>query len=518
MKQVTSGNDTNVTGSRVSRSPNRLRLRRLGIDTHQEAVIYMRDDCHVCRAEGFAAYARVAVCHGDTTLIATLHHVTGDLLAPGEASLSEWAWSRLGAVDGDDVSLAHPAPIESLGAVRGKVYGHRLSAPQLREIITDVVAGHYSDVQLASFITACAAGDLDTDEVVALTHAMVEVGDRLTWNRVPVADKHCIGGLPGNRTTPIVVAIAASLGVTIPKTSSRAITSPAGTADTMEVLAPVDLDLASMRRVVEAEGGCIVWGGAVRLSPADDVLIRVERALDLDAEGQLVASVISKKVAAGATHLVLDVPVGPTAKVRDAAAAEALRTRLSRVADAFAIESRVVVSDGSAPVGRGIGPALEARDVLAVVGNEADAPADLRTRAVTLAGELLELCGAAPAGAGAAAAGRVLDDGRARAKLEAICEAQGGMHTPPAAVHTSEVPAAHAGTVTAIDNRRMARLAKLAGAPYAKCAGVALHIRTGATVALGEPLFTVHAETRGELDYALTYAGANADMIRLAER
>ena len=183
--------------------------------------------------------------------------------------------------------------------------------------MADVVKGQYSDVHLSSFITAGAAVPFDREETVALTRAMVDAGDRLTWSNGLVLDKHSVGGLPGNRTTPIVVAIVASHGLTMPKTSSRAITSPAGTADTMETLAPVDLDLPAIRRVVEREYGCVVWGGAVRLSPADDILIRVERALDIDSEGQLVASVLSKKIAAGSTHLVLDVPVGPTAKVQE---------------------------------------------------------------------------------------------------------------------------------------------------------------------------------------------------------
>lgn len=171
----------------------------------------------------------------------------------------------------------------------------------------------YSDLQLAAFVTATAGDGLDEAETIALTQAMLGAGERIRWDFPLVADKHSVGGLPGNRTTPLVVAMVAACGVPIPKTSSRAITSPAGTADTMEVLAPVDLDVAAMRRVVEKEGGCVVWGGAVRLSPADDVLIRVERPLDFDSEGQLVASVLSKKAAAGSTHVVIDMPVGPTA-------------------------------------------------------------------------------------------------------------------------------------------------------------------------------------------------------------
>jgi thymidine phosphorylase len=346
---------------------------------------------------------------------------------------------------------------------------------------------------------------------------MVEAGNRLDWGRAPIADKHCVGGLPGNRTTPIVVAILASLGITIPKTSSRAITSPAGTADTMEVLAPVNLDLTAIRRVVEREGVCVVWGGAVRLSPLDDVLIRIERALDLDAEGQLVASIISKKVAAGSTHLVLDVPVGPTAKVRSPTAARSLSDRLTAVVKAFELEARIVTTDGSQPVGRGIGPALEARDVLAVLRQEADAPEDLTERALFLAGVLVELAGAARAGKGRMAAEAALADGRARAKLEAICEAQGGMREPPLARWTRGLAAPRPGRVAAIDNRRIALLAKLAGAPDAKAAGVELHVRVGMAVQVGMPLFTVHAESSGELDYALHFAAANPEIVAVAD-
>ncbi|WP_159588900.1 thymidine phosphorylase family protein [Chelativorans xinjiangense] len=496
---------------------NVLRARRLGIDTQYEAVVFMHNDCPVCRSEGFTSHARVRLTHGGHTVIATLYHTTGDLLSRDEAGLSDAAWRRLGLRDGETVTVSHPRPLDSLRSVRGKVYGRRLDAGAFKEIVGDIVAGRYSDIHLSSFITACSARPLDHDETVALTKAMTEAGDRLAWDTRPVVDKHCVGGLPGNRTTPIVVAIAAACGLTMPKTSSRAITSPAGTADTMETLAPVDLDLPVMRRVVEQEGGCVVWGGAVRLSPADDTLIRVERALDLDSEGQLVASVLSKKIAAGASHVVLDLPVGPTAKVRGPEAAAALSQSLVAVARAFDIEARAIITDGRQPVGRGIGPALEAWDVLAVLQAAPNAPQDLRERSVALAATLLELGGAAAEGRGAELATRTLHEGRAWQKFQRICAAQGGMREPPRAAHRSPVLAVRSGKVTAIDNRRLAKVAKLAGAPDDKAAGVELHVRLGATVDAGEPLYTVHAEAPGELAYSLDYVAANADIIEARE-
>lgn len=493
---------------------NTLRLRRLGIDTSQETVIYMMRDCHVCRSEGFTAHARVLVNHDGQSIIATVNVVTRDLLAPGEASLSEAAWKRLGAAEGSTVNVHHAAPLRSLSHVRSKVYGNRLDPAAVTAIIQDVTEGRYSDIHLSSFITACAGDNMDRGEMVALTRAMIAAGQQLDWGKKPVVDKHCVGGLPGNRTTPIVVAIVAANGFSIPKTSSRAITSPAGTADTMETLAPVDLDLNAMRRVVDQEGGCIVWGGAVSLSPADDVLIRVERALDLDSEGQLVASVLSKKIAAGATHVVLDLPTGPTAKVRSFETAQILRDHLVAVAREFGLTTSVLVTDGTQPVGRGIGPALEARDVLSVLQNEVGAPMDLRERALELAGAVLDLVAEGEQGTGRRVAQETLDDGRAWEKFQAICEAQGGMRVPPRSGYTFELTSQTPARIVSIDNRLLARAAKLAGAPSAKAAGVDLHVRIGTSVAEEEPLFTLHAESPGELSYAREFIAATPEIIR----
>ncbi|MFO1151036.1 MAG: thymidine phosphorylase family protein [Alsobacter sp.] len=487
-----------------------LRARRIGIHTQHEAVVFMRTDCHVCRSEGLTPLARVLIESGGRSAIATLYQVSGNWLQENEVGLSESSWERLRTEDGATVSVRHPEPVLSLSEVRSRIYGNRLSKPALRSIIGDIVAGQYSDVDVSAFLTACATLPLDEEETIALTSVMVEVGERIEWDRPIVLDKHCVGGLPGNRTTPIVVSIVAALGLTMPKTSSRAITSPAGTADAMETMAPVDLDVAGIRRVVDREGGCIAWGGAVRLSPADDLLIRVERALDLDSEGQLIASVLSKKIAAGATHLVLDIPVGPTAKVRSPDAARALADRLADVAQEFQIKTAIVLSNGLQPVGRGIGPALEAHDVLAVLKGERSSPTDLRERACSIAGSLLELCNHAAAGTGAKMAEDCLNDGRAWTKFQAICEAQGGMRLPPVARLKHDILATTDGVVNAIDNRKIAKVAKLAGAPEAKAAGVFMHVRLGEVIQRGQPLYTIHAESEGELAYALEYALRNA--------
>lgn len=496
---------------------NVVRLRRLGIDTYQEPVLFLASSSPVCRSEGWTAQARIQITNRHRSIVATLSVTTSNLLSPDEASLSEVAWRHLEAVEGDLVGLSYAPPVESLSHVRAKVYGVQLEAAAMGAIVRDIVAGLYSDIDLAAFVTAFAGSRATAEEATALTRAMIDTGERLYWGRSPIVDKHCVGGLPGNRTSMIVAPIVAACGLTMPKTSSRAITSPAGTADAMETVAPVDLDLVQMRRVVEREGACIVWGGRVRLAPADDVIISVERPLDLDSGTQLVASVLSKKIAAGSTHVVIDVPIGPTAKVRSAAAADALEALFATVARALAIDLRAVRTDGTQPVGRGIGPALEACDVLSVLRQEADAPTDLRDRALLLAGQVLELGGLVPSGAGYARALEMLTSGAALRKFEAICEAQGGMRAPPRAAFTHEVRATRRGRIIGIDNRRLARIAKLAGAPRDPAAGLVVHAKLGAMVERDATLLTLHAESAGELDYARTYLAANPQVIALEE-
>jgi thymidine phosphorylase len=504
-----------AAGSRIS--ANTVRLRRPGIDTYQEPVIYMPRGCAICRSEGWQAQARIEVRVGSRRVLATLNVTTEGLVRDGEAGLSEVAWHQLGVLEGALAELSHPSPLTSLGHVRAKIAGARLDESAMRAIVGDISADRYSAVHLAAFVTACAGGRLDLDETTHLTRAMLDAGDRISWSDRPILDKHCIGGLPGNRTTMLVVPIVAAAGLLIPKTSSRAITSPAGTADAMETVAPVCLELQAIRRVVEREGGCVVWGGAVRLSPADDMIIRVERPLDLDSEGQVVASVLSKKAAAGATHVFIDIPVGPTAKVRTAEAARGLANRLRMVGDRLGLVVRACRSDGSQPIGRGIGPALEARDVLAVLRGAPDAPQDLRRRALAIAGEVLELSGRFGPDTGVAAAAALLEDGSAWRKFAAICEAQGGFREPARAAQTWVLSAPAGGRVVGFDNGRLARLAKLTGAPEAPAAGLELHVHLGDEVLPGTPLLTLHAESAGELAYARAYGGAVTDLMAIGE-
>ena len=291
------------------------RLRHLSIDTDPEPVGYLPRHSAVWKPRDLPSMSRIQLCGNGSRVLATLNVIGQDLLAPNEIGLSDQAFAQLRLPEGSFVEIEEAEAPPSLEALRGKIRGSELSRSDIERLIRDIASLRYSRMEIAAFLVAC-AGFLSPSEVLDLTQAMAAAGSHLRWPQAMIVDVHSIGGILGNRVSTIVVPIVAAHGMIIPKTSSRAITSPAGTVDTMEVLARVDLTLDEVRRIVDAENGCLVWGGHANLSPADDILISVECSLNLDAPGQLVASILSKKLAAGVTHLLLEIPVGPFAKVR----------------------------------------------------------------------------------------------------------------------------------------------------------------------------------------------------------
>jgi thymidine phosphorylase len=480
-----------------------LKVKPLPIDTLRENVLVLSRDCVALRPQRISGSRKVEVSAGGRVLFANVIIAdSDDLVSPNEAGLTMPLFRRLGAAPGADVAVAPARPPRSLDAVRSKILGASLDKSELDAIIDDVVSHAYSDMEVAAFLIACASF-MTPGETLALTQSMIASGSRLSWSRPLVVDKHCIGGVPGNRTSLIVVPIVAAHGLLFPKTSSRAITSPAGTADTMEVLARVDLTEDEMREVVDRCGACIVWGGKVDLSPADDVLISVERPLGIDTPEQMVASILSKKAAAGASHLVLDVPVGPSAKIRDATQALHLRKLFEFVGGRLGLTLEIVITDGGQPIGRGVGPVLEARDVRAVLENAPAAPNDLKDKAIELAGRILEFAPDLPGGQGATRARELLETGAAARKMDQIIDAQGRSPCAPALGSlTYDVAARSDGWIEGIDCARIGRVARLAGAPTDIGAGIDLLKRKGEAVRAGEPLYRIHGVDPADFGFA----------------
>ncbi|MEH6952756.1 thymidine phosphorylase family protein (plasmid) [Nitrobacter sp. NHB1] len=479
------------------------KIRRVNLDTGRENVVVISRRSRALRPEIFRGFSRVELRRNAKIMLATLIITDDDsLVGPDDLGLSEPAFRRFAESVGSAVTVAPATSPSSLDAVRAKIMGQTFSAVDISTIVDDLTHYRYSDMEIAAFLIS-SASFMTNGELIALVDSMARAGTQLKWSNPIVVDKHCIGGIPGNRTSMIVVPIVAAHGLTIPKTSSRAITSPAGTADTMETLARVDVGVEEMKDIVAACRGCLVWGGHVNLSPADDILISVERPLGLDTREQMVASIMSKKLAAGSTHLLIDLPVGPTAKLVNTMDAMRLRKLFEFVGDHFGICVEVVVTDGCQPIGNGIGPALEAQDVMAVLANDPGAPADLREKSLQLAASLLEYDPKLRGGSGYARARELLDSGAALKQMQEIIDAQGpSTCCTDLGKLTFDVTASRDGFVSSIDCLQLNRLARTAGAPIDKGAGIRLFKKLGDRVQQGEPLYRIYAFDQSEHDLA----------------
>ncbi|MFB6097007.1 MAG: AMP phosphorylase [Haloferacaceae archaeon] len=470
-----------------------LTAREIDIGTPSPTVIL-----HTADAEELGAHPldRIQI-HRDGRTYTGIVETTTELVDAGTLAVT----SRLGHVTGPvTVSLA-PRP-DSVAYIRDKLLDHELERPEIDTIVRDIDRYRLNDVELGAYVSALYANGLTHEETRHLTESMTDAGETLEWDREIVADKHSIGGVAGNRVTPVVVPIVAAAGVTIPKTSSRAITSPAGTADTMAVFCEVEFGVEEIREIVDETGGCLVWGGGVDLSPVDDKIIRAENPLSVDPPGQIVASVLSKKKSSGANRVLIDLPYGENAKVTSLSEARDLARDFRRVADHLDLELACTITRGSQPIGEGIGPVLEARDVLDVL--EGGGPEELRLKSVRLADILLELCGVD------ADARSILDSGEALAKFREIVAAQGG---DPDVTRSDLTPGAHrhvlaaeqGGVVTSVQNRHVSEIARRAGAPRDAGAGVVLHCREGDAVLAGDELCTIYAENAEKLEDAVDF-------------
>ncbi len=424
----------------------------------------------------------------------------------GEIGLFEELQDALNIRDSEEVEISIEPKPDSINYIKKKLKGERLSAKELLAIVRDINSGKLTDVEIAYFVSACYVHELDTKEVVSLTEGMISTGDVLKLPDKIIVDKHCIGGVAANRTSMMVVPILCAAGLTVPKTSSRSITSAAGTSDTVEVLCNVSFPLAKMKKIVQKTGGCLVWGGAVNLAPSDDKIIRVEHPLALDPVGQLLASILAKKKSVSSTHVLIDIPVGRGAKTEDMKSAYRLKRAFEQIGKTIGMKIVVLITDGSQPVGNGIGPSLEARDVIWTLQNSPKGSALLREKALNLSGVLLELTGKAGKGKGYNLAKYYLDSGKAYDKFFEIIVAQGGkkIHAEDIrlAKKTYTVRAQKAGRVSHIDNGISNKIARIAGAPQDKEAGVYLHVHKGTLVQKGDILYTVYSDSDERLKYA----------------
>lgn len=411
--------------------------------------------------------------------------------------------------DGQKVEVSLSENPKSINFIKDKMDGKKLSKKEIFEIINDVVKNILSQPEIAMFVSAMYKSGMDFEETIALIEAILKTGKKLSLRNKYIADKHCIGGVPGNRTTPLVIPICAAAGLTLPKTSSRAITSAAGTADVIEAIAKIDFQMKDLKKIVKKTNACLVWGGGLGMVPADSKIIQVEKALKLDPEAQLLASIMAKKLSVGSKYILIDIPYGNGAKV-DKKKAKRLKRKFLALSKHFNVSLDVELTKGNQPIGKGIGPILELIDVLKILNPEEEGPRDLEEKSLFLSGKLLEMTGKAKRGKGYEMAKEILHSGKAFKKFKEIIKAQkGSLKGIELSKFKKEILSEKSGRLKSIDNKKINSLARVAGCPVDKKAGIYLHKNLKEKVKKREKVLTIYAESRSRLNRAVRYFEKN---------
>lgn len=440
-----------------------------------------------------------------STEFSTIVNIGEKIINENEIGISSEIKEFFNIKDGEivDVNIAK-SPI-SLQYIKKKLDKKRLSKKEIKEIIKDIVNNSLSDPEIALFISGMYENKMNFKETIDLIESFLESGERLSFKGKFIVDKHCIGGIPGNRTTPIVVAICAAAGLTFPKSSSKAITSAAGTSDVIGAIARINFSTKEIKKIVKKTGACLVWGGSLELVPADSKIIRIEKMLKIDPRAQLLASIMSKKLAVRSKYIVIDIPYADDAKVNKKEGIK-LKKDFERLGRHFKLNLKVILTKGNEPIGNGIGPILELIDVVKVLNPSEKGPEDLKEKSLFLAGHILEMTNKAKKGKGTDMAQDILNSGKAFEKFIQIIKAQeGSIKHLKLGRFKRNIRASFNGKIAEIDNIKINLLARIAGCPIDKSSGLYLYHHIGDKIKKGEKILSIYSEAKPRLDEAVLY-------------
>ena len=485
----------------------RLTVRATDIQTYEPIVVLNGEDA---LQMGVGTTDRVRI-EGRRSAVCIVT-ITDNPDMKGRIAMPHNLLGRCTVAEGDEVDVSFSPMPESIRSVRKKINGGRLDAEEINSIVWDIFHGNLSEKEILAFVSAFNVKNSDIAEVAFLTRAMAATGHTVDLVTRPVFDFHSLGGVPGNKITPIVVSIVASEGLVIPKMSSRAISSACGTADFIDTFCDVEMDAGSLAKAIGRTGGVFACGNE-DYAPVGSMIINAERPLGIDPRPMMMASIMSKKVAVGTTHLLVDIPLGRTTKTPDLESARDFARDIRELGSILGIHVECAITRADQPLGRAIGPILEARECIEVLeGKECD-PAVV-DKACSVAGIILEMAGVPD---GRARALEILRSGQAHEKFLQIVRVQGGdpelrSEDLRPGRHIRDIHASRSGFVQFIDNRSIVAIAKAAGAPFDEESGIEMFFKVGDRVTEGDTLFRIYAENQSKLDRAVESARSRRPM------
>ncbi len=486
----------------------RLTARYTDALSSEPTVLMNSDDCLKL---GVGVNDRVRIT--STGSVVTTVVITDSIVPKGEVMMSPLEMSRCSVRDGEEVDVEYSPMPESIRSVRKKINGHELDREEIDSIISDIMEGNLSEKEIIAFVCAFNVRNATTREIADLARSMSATGKRVDLGKGPLYDFHSLGGIPGNKITPIVVSIVASEGLRIPKLSSRAISSACGTSDYVETFCDVEFGTEALKRIVEEANGLFACGND-EYAPVGSRIIEAERPMGIDPRPMMIASIMSKKISLGITHLLIDIPMGKDTKVKDISTAREFASDFIKAGKELGIHVECAVTDACQPLGRCIGPILEARECIsALEGNTADDA--VIQKACGMAGAILEMSGMPD---GYERACDSLSSGRAHETFVRIVKAQEGRSDirssdlMPAKAF-KEIHAKRDGYIQYIDNECMVAIAKGAGAPFDAGAGVELLHKVGDRVSEGDALFRIYADNQTKLERSVSTARSRRPML-----
>ncbi len=495
-----------------------LSIKHININSFNENIVYLHRDCDTYKLDEIKSLTKVEIHGGAVPVFAFLEIVEDDsIVKTNEIGLNNEAFSKVNLPEGANVTISMAGPPTSSGALQRKISGNVLSSNEYSMVMKDIVAGRYSNMDIASFLVA-SGSFMTSSEVLSLTESLV--GDEIIrWDEENiVVDHHCLGGVPGNKTDIIITAIVSAYGLPMPKTAARSLTSCAGVADTFSVLANVDMTESKLKKMIKECRGAIVDYNSLPIASASKIVSAVEKALGITQQQHIVSSVLAIKLAAGVTHMVLDIPVGPSSRIKTTNEAMRIRKMVEYIGDMLSLEIDAVITDGSEPVGNGVGAILEARDVMKILRHKEDAPQDLLEKSLFLAGRILEFDPKLRGGQGYHVAKEILTSGRALESLNRIIYAQGKAPQAQLGHLTRDIVSSRAGIVESIDNYQINKIGVMAGASQYPGAGLDLLKKVGDLVEPGETIYRIHSLTSNDFAHANSLADANSGYEIVSKR
>jgi putative thymidine phosphorylase len=455
------------------------------------------------REYGITSMDKVSLIYDDTEFVFDAA-LSNTLIKRWEIGIFEDIEAKYNLKSGQLVTIAFTKnSSESLDALKRWLNGKRLNQKEIAAIMKDISNNRFTDI-LTTYFSAMGFFFPSKDEdLYRMTKAMAEAGEMLHFPWI-VADKHCMGGVSGNETTMIMIPLLTSLGIKMPKTFSKAITTPAATGECVSVLMDISFSKKEIEHLVKKNNCCLVRGGGLDLAPADEKLIKVAYPLSMQSYSRTVVSIMAKKYAMGINHSLIDIPVWPSAKVPDMKTAKWLKKKYEYVGKKLGMKMHVEITQALQPIGAWIGAVMQVREVLRVLQQHTTRPMDLEKKAVHLSAKIIELVGMAKGKDAEKLAYGQLISGKAWTMMQKIIATQHGdpkimSEDLKLATVQKNIVAEKSGKVKDIDMKVVNVAARTLGSPLDLQAGLYLHKKLGDTVKKGEIIYTMYANDEGKI-------------------